>query len=176
MVLLKSFFRGGRIWYFPHPQLSSTKLLATGQHHVIMNRVELVNQQLIECKRIQLKEAFTLTCTRMHYNIQWRLLTHHTVRWKCIQLWTGAPLQLTTWSPHLHLAPTTMPILAQTLPLHIVNHRPSNSQWLWARSHLHSVGPHPSHASFTARSSCLHLRGNSSPLGTNVTISSHLSC
>ena len=36
-----------------------------------------------------------------------------------------------------------------------------------ARSHPHSAGPHPS---FTARSSCLHLRGNSSSLGTNVTI------
>jgi hypothetical protein len=36
------------------------------------------------------------------------------------------------------------------------------------RSHLHSVGPHPSHASFNARSSCPHMRGNSSLLETNV--------
>jgi hypothetical protein len=39
-----------------------------------------------------------------------------------------------------------------------------------ARSHLHSVGPHPCHSSFTAQSYCPHLRGNSSSLGTNVTI------
>jgi tetratricopeptide (TPR) repeat protein len=37
------------------------------------------------------------------------------------------------------------------------------------RSHLHSVGPRPYHTSFTARSSCLHKRGSSSSLGTNVT-------
>ena len=36
-------------------------------------------------------------------------------------------------------------------------------------------GPCPSHASFTARFSCPHLHGNSSPLGTNVTILNHLS-
>jgi hypothetical protein len=39
-----------------------------------------------------------------------------------------------------------------------------------ARSHRHLVRPCPSHASFIARSSCPHLRGNSSSLGTNVTI------
>ena len=39
-----------------------------------------------------------------------------------------------------------------------------------ARSHLHSVGPHPSHASFTAWLPYPHLHGNSSSLGTNVTI------
>ena len=39
-----------------------------------------------------------------------------------------------------------------------------------ARSHLHAVGSRPSHASFTVRSSCPHMRGNSSSLGTNVTI------
>ena len=39
-----------------------------------------------------------------------------------------------------------------------------------ARSHLHSAGPCPSHASFTTRSFCPHLHGNSSPLGTSVTI------
>ena len=39
-----------------------------------------------------------------------------------------------------------------------------------ARSHLRSVGPRPSHASFTPRSSCMHLHGNSSSLATNVTI------
>ena len=33
-----------------------------------------------------------------------------------------------------------------------------------------SVGPCPSHASFTARSSCSHLRGSYISLGTNVTI------
>ena len=43
-----------------------------------------------------------------------------------------------------------------------------------ARSYLHSVGPHPSHVSFTARSSYPHMRGNSSPSGTNVTIPNHL--
>ena len=43
-----------------------------------------------------------------------------------------------------------------------------------ARSHLRSAGARPSHASFTARSSYLHLRGNSSPLGSNVTIPGHL--
>jgi hypothetical protein len=42
-----------------------------------------------------------------------------------------------------------------------------------ARSHLHLVGPHPSHASFTARSSCPHL--HSSLLETNVTTCSCLS-
>ena len=42
--------------------------------------------------------------------------------------------------------------------------------WPWATSHLHSDGPRPSHASFTARSSCPHLRGSSSFVGTNVTI------
>ena len=47
--------------------------------------------------------------------------------------------------------------------------------WPWARSHLHSVGPCPSHASFTARSSCPYMHGNSSLLGTNVTIHDHLS-
>ena len=36
--------------------------------------------------------------------------------------------------------------------------------WPRARSHLHSAGPCPSHASFTARSSYPHLRGNSSSL------------
>jgi hypothetical protein len=40
----------------------------------------------------------------------------------------------------------------------------------WARSHLHSAGPRPSHASFIARSSCPHMHGNSSSLGTDVTI------
>jgi hypothetical protein len=45
----------------------------------------------------------------------------------------------------------------------------------WARSHLHSVGFRPSHASFTARSSRPHLHENSSLLGTNVTIPGHLS-
>ena len=44
-----------------------------------------------------------------------------------------------------------------------------------ARSHLHLARPHPSHASFIARSSCPHLHGNSSSLGTNVTIPGHLS-
>ena len=44
-----------------------------------------------------------------------------------------------------------------------------------AKSHLHSVGPHPSHPSFAARSSCLHLHGNSSSLRINVTIPNHLS-
>ena len=52
---------------------------------------------------------------------------------------------------------------------------PSTYQRPWARSHLHSVEPRPSHVSFTAQSSCPHLRGNSSSLGTNVTIPSHLS-
>ena len=45
-----------------------------------------------------------------------------------------------------------------------------------ARSHLHSARPRPSHASFTAQSFCPHLSGNSSWLGTNVTIPGHLSC
>ena len=36
-----------------------------------------------------------------------------------------------------------------------------------ARSHLHSAELRPSHASFTARSSYLHLHGNSSSLVTN---------
>ena len=40
----------------------------------------------------------------------------------------------------------------------------------WARSHLHSVRPRPSHASFIVWSSYLHLHGNSSSLGINVTI------
>ena len=40
----------------------------------------------------------------------------------------------------------------------------------WARSHLHSAGPRPSHVSFIAWSSCPNLHGNSSSLGTNVTI------
>ena len=44
-----------------------------------------------------------------------------------------------------------------------------------ARSHLHSDGAHPFHASFTAQSSWSHLRGNSSLLGINVTIPSQLS-
>ena len=44
----------------------------------------------------------------------------------------------------------------------------------WVRSHLHSVGSHPSHNSSTARSFCMHLRGNSSLVGTNVTIPGHL--
>jgi hypothetical protein len=39
-----------------------------------------------------------------------------------------------------------------------------------ARSHLHSAGPRPTHVTFTIRSSCLHLRGNSCSLGVNVTI------
>ena len=45
----------------------------------------------------------------------------------------------------------------------------------WARSHLHSARSRPSHVSFTTRSSYPHLRGNSSPLGTDVTILGHLS-
>ena len=46
----------------------------------------------------------------------------------------------------------------------------------WARSHFHKAGPRSSYASFIARSSCLHLRGNSSSsLRTNVTIPSHWS-
>ena len=45
----------------------------------------------------------------------------------------------------------------------------------WDRLHIHSVGPRPSHTSFTAWFSCLRLRGNSSSLGTNVTIPGHLS-
>ena len=44
-----------------------------------------------------------------------------------------------------------------------------------ARSHLCSAGSYPSHASFTARSSCPHMRGNSSSLGTNVILPGHLS-
>ena len=39
-----------------------------------------------------------------------------------------------------------------------------------ARSHLHLARPRPSNASFTARLPYPHLRGNSSSLGTNVTI------
>ena len=39
-----------------------------------------------------------------------------------------------------------------------------------ARSHLHLAGPHPSHALFIARSSCMHLRWGSSLLGINVRI------
>ena len=35
------------------------------------------------------------------------------------------------------------------------------------QSLLHSAGPSPSHASLTSRSSCLHMHGNSSLLGTN---------
>ena len=44
--------------------------------------------------------------------------------------------------------------------------------WLWprAKSHMCSAGPRPSHASFTARSSCPLLHGNSSSLGTNVIV------
>ena len=42
--------------------------------------------------------------------------------------------------------------------------------WPRPRSHLHSVGPRPSHASFIARFPCPLLHGNSSSLGTNVTI------
>ena len=48
----------------------------------------------------------------------------------------------------------------------------------WARSHLHSAGPHPSHASFTTRSSCPHPCGNqcdNTRWGPNVTIPNHLS-
>ena len=41
--------------------------------------------------------------------------------------------------------------------------------------HLHSVGPRPSHISFIVQSLCPHLYGNSSRLGTNVTIPNHLS-
>ena len=41
--------------------------------------------------------------------------------------------------------------------------------WPRARSHLHLVGPHPSHASLPPMSSRLHLHANSSSLGTNVT-------
>ena len=41
-----------------------------------------------------------------------------------------------------------------------------------ARSHLYLARPCPSHASFTALSSCPHLHGNSSLLGTNVRIPS----
>src|SRR5450631_3155584 len=44
----------------------------------------------------------------------------------------------------------------------------------WARSHLHSGGPCPYHASFTVRSSCSLLCGSSSSLGINVTIAGHL--
>ena len=40
----------------------------------------------------------------------------------------------------------------------------------WAKSHLHSTGPRPSHAFFNVQSSHLHLRWNSSSLGTNMTI------
>ena len=36
----------------------------------------------------------------------------------------------------------------------------SNPSWPRARSHLHSVGPHPSHRSFTTQSSCRHLQGS----------------
>ena len=43
-----------------------------------------------------------------------------------------------------------------------------------ARSHLHSVGPRPSHAS-TVCSSCPHLFENFSPMGSNVATPSHLS-
>ena len=35
------------------------------------------------------------------------------------------------------------------------------------------AGPRPSHASFTVRFSCLYMRRNFSPLGTNVTIPDH---
>ena len=46
-------------------------------------------------------------------------------------------------------------------------------RWPQARSHLHSARSHHSHGSFTLRSSYPHLlRGNSSSLGTNVTMSS----
>ena len=45
----------------------------------------------------------------------------------------------------------------------------------WARSHLHSVGPRPSYASSLPSLLCPHLRGNSSLLGTTITIPGHLS-
>ena len=38
------------------------------------------------------------------------------------------------------------------------------------------VGPYPSHASFVVWSSHPHLRGESSPLGINVTIPGYLNC
>lgn len=41
-----------------------------------------------------------------------------------------------------------------------------------ARSHLHLVGPHSSHAFFTTWFFCPHMRGNSFSLGTNMLISS----
>ena len=39
---------------------------------------------------------------------------------------------------------------------------------------FHSARPHPIHASSTTQSSYPHMHGNSSPLGTNVTIPGHL--
>ena len=45
----------------------------------------------------------------------------------------------------------------------------------WARSHLHLAGLCPSHASFVVLFSCSYLRENSSLLGFNVTVPSHLS-
>ena len=44
-----------------------------------------------------------------------------------------------------------------------------------ARPHLHLDGSHPSHVSFTAQSLCMHMCGNSFPLGTNLTIPGYLS-
>ena len=58
-------------------------------------------------------------------------------------------------------------------PLRTINYSWSPHSWPRAKLHMCSAGPCPSHVSFTARSSCLNLRGNSSLLGTNVTVPGH---
>ena len=52
--------------------------------------------------------------------------------------------------------------LSVSTHMHIECKPTTFNYWPWARLRLHSVGPHPSHASFIAWSYCPHLRGNSS--------------
>ena len=112
------------------------------------------------------------------------LLSHtHTsslIKQMCLNL-----LALLTWltlwvhSPHVasHKSIYGQFLLMSSLLLSLVlSTRRYTQKWYlvsltpWAKSHMCSTGPHPSHASFTAWSFCPHLCGNSFPLGTNVTI------
>ena len=62
----------------------------------------------------------------------------------------------------------SQPISAQNIP----NKTTMTSEVPWARSHLHLASTAPPTASFNAWSSCPHLPGNFSLLGTNETIPS----
>jgi hypothetical protein len=96
-------------------------------------------------------------------------------KWKKAILYWSNEIEYSVFSVGKKLGGDTNDTFSKNLREHLlVLHEPPR-ETPRARSHLHSIGPHLSHASFTIQSSYLHLRGSYSSLGTNVTIPGHLS-